>query len=498
MTQSYKKLADHFSKLAHLEHALTFLQWDHMVMMPPGGNCSRSATIAELTSMHHQQLTSQETGELLEQATADSPTEQQSIKEMRREYQQAVCLPADLVKAQSLAGSKCEHDWRCQRQHNDWTGFLVNFQEVVTLARQEAQARFDAALEPLDSPYDAMLDLYCTGDNADFITHVFARLKSELPPLLYQVMEQQKKVPKPTFTGPYSIEAQKKLNQQLMRSLGFNFDHGRMDVSAHPFSTGCRGDQRITTRFRENDFLDALLATAHETGHASYEDGLPGKWDDLPIGRARNLSLHESQSLLFEKQIFLSEPFINHFTSFIHKHLPTTNVYCGSQLRKAAISVQPSFIRVEADEVTYPLHVILRFEIEKELINGHIKVEEIPELWDLKMNEYLGLSTKDNYKDGCMQDMHWTDGSFGYFPSYTMGALNSAQFFATIKTTCPDWKEHLNAGDISFITKWLQDNIWSKASSMDGQEIIVAATGEKTNADFFLTHLEERYLKDLY
>ncbi|MFT5700299.1 MAG: carboxypeptidase Taq [Desulforhopalus sp.] len=498
MSKSYNKLVSHFSKLSHLEHALTFLQWDHMVMMPPGGNNARSAAIAELTSMHHRELTSSETGELIEQAIAKTPIEQQSIKEMRREYQQAVCLPGDLVKAQSLAGSKCEHDWRDQRQKNDWNGFLPNFKEVVTLARREAQARFDAAIGPLDTPYDAMLDLYCTGDSTEFITDIFSRLKTELPPLLQKVMEQQKSISKPCFTAAYDIEAQKELNQQLMRSLGFNFEHGRMDVSAHPFSTGCRGDQRITTRFRKNDFLDALLATAHETGHASYEDGLPAPWDSLPIGRARNLSLHESQSLLFEKQIFLSAPFIRHFTSFIHKHLPSTNTCCGHQLRSAAISVQPSYIRVEADEVTYPLHVILRFEIEKELINEKIEVEDIPELWDLKMKEYLGISTKDNYKNGCMQDMHWTDGSFGYFPSYTMGALNSAQFFSTIKKTAPEWEKQLETGDISFITNWLQENIWSKASSMDGQEIISAATGEKTNADHFLTHLEERYLKDLY
>ena len=498
MTESYKKLVDHFSKLAQLEHALTFLQWDHMVMMPPGGNNSRSAAIAELTSLHHQQLTSLKTGDLLDEVTGDTPTEIQSIKEMRREYQQAVCLPADLVKAKSLAGSKCEHDWREQRQKNDWTSFLNNFQEVVALARQEAQARFDAATEPLNTPYDAMLELYCAGDSAEFITSIFTHLKSELPRLLQRVMEQQNGNSRPTFTGPYPIQAQKELNQQLMKSLGFNFAHGRMDVSAHPFSTGCRGDQRITTRFCDNGFLNALLATAHETGHASYEDGLPPQWDNLPIGSARNLSLHESQSLLFEKQIFLSTPFLNHFTSFIHKHLPSTDTFSRQQLRNAAISVQPSLIRVEADEVTYPLHVILRFEIEKELINGNVQVEEIPELWDFKMQEYLHLSTKDNYKDGCMQDMHWTDGSFGYFPSYTMGALNGAQFFATIKKTCPDWEERLSKGNISFITKWLQENIWSKASSMDGQEIIATATGEKTNADHFLTHLDERYLQDLY
>lgn len=495
---SYKKLVDHFHTLAHLEHALTFLQWDHMVMMPPGGNEARSATIAELTSIHHQQLASSETKELLDSATAESAIERRSIEEMQREYNQAVCLPADLVKAQSLAGSKCEHDWRCQRHSNDWKGFLINFKEVVTLSRQEAQARFDASLTPLETPYDAMLDLYCTGDSSQFISAIFDRLKTELPPLLQQVMEKQQKHCTPVFAGPYPIEAQKQLNRKLMESLGFNFDHGRMDVSAHPFSTGCRGDQRITTRFRENDFLDALTATAHETGHASYEDGLPAKWDSLPIGQARNLSIHESQSLLFEKQIFLSAPFINHFASFVHQHLPSTNHLSGDQLRRAATVVRPSYIRVEADEVTYPLHVILRFEIEKELINGTIEVEDIPELWDTKMKEYLNLSTSGNYKDGCMQDMHWTDGSFGYFPSYTMGALNSAQFFARIKETYPGWKEQLEAGDLSSILGWLKENIWAKASSMDGQEIIASATGEQTNADYFLDHLKNRYLSDLY
>lgn len=498
MHTSYKILVDHFSKLAHLEHALTFLQWDHMVMMPPGGNNCRSAAIAELTSLHHLQLTSEETGMLLEQAEPCTSVERQSIKEMRKAYQQAICLPEDLVRAQSLAGSKCEHGWRRQRQENDWTGFLVHFKEVVALARQEAQARFDAATEPLATPYDAMLDLYCAGDCTDFITDIFSQLKVALPPLLEEIMEQQQRITRPHFTAPYAVAAQKELSQQLMRSLGFNFEQGRLDISAHPFSTGCRGDQRITTRFREDNFLDALLATAHETGHASYEGGLPAHWDNLPIGRARNLCLHESQSLLFEKQIFLSAPFIEHFTSYIHAQLPTTSAYCAHELRNAATSVQPSYIRVEADEVTYPLHVILRFEIEKELINGKIEAKDIPEIWDRKMKKYLGLSTEDNYKDGCMQDMHWTDGSFGYFPSYTMGALNSAQFFATIKKSFPHWEKQLGTGNISFITSWLQENIWSKASSMEGQEIIVAATGEKTNADYFLTHLDERYLKNLY
>lgn len=498
MTTHYQQLADQFHKLAQLEHALTFLAWDHMVMMPPGGNVSRSAAIAELTSLHHEQLTSPLIGELLDTASADSPMEEQSLKEMRRVYAQAVCLPGDLVKAKSLAGSKCEHDWRGQRKKNDWAGFVDNFKHVVSLARQEAQARYDAAIVPLETPYDAMLDLYCTGGSSDFISAIFKRLKTEIPPILEAVTEKQKRAPEEKFTGEFPIQNQLALNKKLMQCLNFNTDRGRIDVSAHPFSTGCRGDQRITTRFCEDGFFDALMATAHETGHASYENGLPQVWDGLPIGTARNLSIHESQSLLFEKQIFLSAPFLKFFTTHIHNHLTETKSHCVDKMRRAAMWVQPSYIRVEADEVTYPLHVILRFEIEKDLLNGKIEVEDIPELWDTKMQQYLGLSTKNNYKDGCMQDMHWTDGSFGYFPSYTLGALNSAQFFATIKDQNPNWSEELERGDISFATGWLEEHIWSKGSSMEAQDIIATATGEETNVDHFLNHLRARYLEGLY
>lgn len=500
MANHYKLLIEYFEKLDHLEHALTFLQWDHMVMMPPGGNDSRSKAIAELTRLHHDYLTAEKTGALIEDARNQVRTteEQQSLKEMERVYKLAICLPPDLVKAQSLAGSKCEHDWRQQRQNNDWVGFKKNFETVVQLSREEAQARFDNNSGKFNSRYDAMLDLYCTGDSSEFIRKVFTTLKRELPPIIERVTEKQQSTKCPELTGPFPIENQKNLNRELMQLLGFNFDHGRIDVSAHPFSTGCRGDQRITTRFRETDFFDALMATGHETGHASYEDGLPACWDGLPVGKARNLCLHESQSLLFEKQIFLAKPFINHFSKIIHNHLPATKPFSGEMLWAMATKVQPSYIRVEADEVTYPLHVILRFEIESALINGSIEVDDIPELWDSKMVQYLGLSTHGNYKDGCMQDMHWTDGAFGYFPSYTIGALNSSQLFAKIRDAFPDWQHYLAEGQVQFILQWLTENIWSKASSMESQEIISAATGEPTNPNYFLHHLKQRYLEDKF
>lgn len=497
-SHAYPKLVQHFQKIAQLDHAMTFLQWDQLVMMPPAGNDSRAKAIAELASIRHELLIGAEVGELIEMADyqAADELEKRSVLEMGRTYQQASCLPASLVKAQSYAGSKCEHGWRTQRKDNDWQGFLANFEEVVKLAREEAQLRKAAAPARFATPYDAMLDLHCTGDSSEFISEVFTGLKKELPELMQQVLEKQQEAL--SLVGSYPLEQQKHLSHKLMEYLGFDFKAGRLDVSLHPFSTGGRGDQRITTRFKEDDFIDALMGTAHETGHASYEAGLPEKWDNLPVGEARNMCLHESQSLFFEKQIFLTMPFLTFFTGEIHDCLTDSRKFTADEIWHSAIRVEPSYIRVDADEVSYPLHVILRFEIEKDLINGQILPGEIPELWDMKMQQYLGLSTKDNYRDGCLQDIHWTDGSFGYFPSYTLGALNAAQLSSTIRQVYPDWREMLGRGEVDFIRNWLGENIWEKGSTMESQDIIRAATGEATNPKYFLKHIRDRYLGNAY
>ena len=499
MTDSYSRLSEHFRKIHRLDHAITFLSWDHMVMMPPGGNEGRSNCLAELAEMRHALLTSPLIPDLLQELTSSvtDPLSQKSIMEMDRTYQQAACLPADLVRAKTLAGARCEHGWRSQRQENDWPGFLVNFKEVVSLSRDEAQARFDHGDGKFATPYDALLDLYCTGDDSTFISSIFTELKQKLPDLLNAILEKQSAENFTKITGHFPIERQLDVNRELMELLGFDFSCGRLDVSAHPFSTGCHGDQRITTRFRETEFLEALLATAHESGHAAYESGLPEVWEGLPIGSARNLCIHESQSLLFEKQIFLSRSFLSFFHPIICQSLAAAPS-AAMDLWRSATRVRPSFIRVEADEVTYPLHVILRFEIEKDLINGHLKTEQIPDLWDEKMQKLLGLSTAGNYTDGCLQDMHWSDGSFGYFPSYTIRATNSSQLFTAIRRDHKDWEKQLASGDISFIREWLREKVWSKGSSLESQEIIEQATGEKTTPRYFLEHLEKRYLEEAF
>jgi len=367
---------------------------------------------------------------------------------------------------------------------------------VVALSREEAQCRQAQRADEFSTPYDAMLDLHCAGDTQALISHVFAQLKTKLPDLLQQVMEKQRQRQSGDLSGQYPIAQQQKLSEHLMSLLGFDLNAGRLDISLHPFSTGVRGDQRITTRYRETDFADALQATAHETGHASYESGLPRQWQSFPVGNARNMCIHESQSLFFEKQVFLSRAFGQSFVQAIHQHLPDTRRFTAEDIWYSQTMVRPSFIRVEADEVTYPLHVMLRYDIESALINGDIEPDAIPDIWEASLQSYLGLSVNGDHAKGCLQDIHWTDGAFGYFPSYTMGAVNAAQIAASVKSQYPDWQEQFKAGRIEFAREWLRENIWQHASQISSQALMKQATGSGSDASVLLDHLKSRYLEE--
>ena len=497
----YQKLTERFQQIYRLDHAITYLNWDQMVMMPANGNDARGQAIAELASVRHGFLTAPEVSDWFDEIESSGEVQQVSqkamLREMRRKWREAHCLPSALVKARVVAGSRCEHGWRQQRPNNDWTGFLANFKAVVDLSREEANHRLEVSDGRLASPYEALLDLYCTGDSLSLVESVFTVLRQELPQLLQQAQDQQASSQQ-TVTGDFPIAEQHSINEKLMQCLGFDFESGRLDQSIHPFSTGVAGDLRITTRYRTTDFLEALNATAHETGHASYEGGLPEEWKGLPLGGHRNMCIHESQSLLFEKQVFLSRAFCRYFTPVIHQTMPASSSFNADALWTANTRVIPGYIRVEADEVSYPLHVLLRYEIERELINGQIEAKDIPELWNDKMQEYLGLSTAGNFTEGCLQDIHWTDGGFGYFPSYTLGAVNAAQIFSTIKKAHPIWQDDFEKGDVSFIRQWLSDKIWQKGCLLESQELMQFATGEESNPQHYLEHLRARYIDRLY
>jgi carboxypeptidase Taq len=441
----------------------------------------------------HQTLTDPALPARMTQAGGEPLDEAQSasLREMRRDWEPANLLPARLVEAQSLAGSRCEHAWRTQRKNNDWTGFLNNFRPVVTLAREEAHTLSQA--QGL-RPYDALMNKYEPGSRSADIDVIFGSVKTWLPTLIAQVRDRQAGEAVMGANGPFATDRQRALGTEIMGLLGFDFAAGRLDVSTHPFCGGVAEDVRITTRYSDDDFMGSMMGIVHETGHARYEQRLPRDTTHLPVGRARSMGIHESQSLSFEMQLGRSPAFLSLISPLVKKHLGDQPAFDATNLARLYSRVKPGFIRVDADELTYPAHVILRYEIERALIDGDIEPEDIPALWDEKMMHYLGLDTRGNYRDGCLQDIHWTGGSFGYFPSYTLGAMYAAQYFATIRQAHPDLDAMVASGNLSPIFDWLDTHIWRQASRWETPELVRRATGEALNPSHFRTHLEHRYL----
>ena len=279
------------------------------------------------------------------------------------------------------------------------------------------------------------------------IDPVFSQLKEVLPKLIQQTIEKQKSEPTIQPKGPFSIEKQKQLGLKLMEAIGFNFNHGRLDVSHHPFCGGVPQDVRITTRYDETEFISSAMAICHETGHARYEQGLPKKWINQPVGHGLGMTVHESQSLLIEMQACRTLEFMNFLSPLVNKQFGNDSAFSPENLLRLYTRVKPGTIRVDADEMTYPLHIILRYELEKQLIEGDMSITDLPDAWDAGMKQYLGLSTKDNYRDGVMQDVHWPSGAFGYFPAYTLGSLIAAQLFNAAKKARPDILDQISTGN---------------------------------------------------
>lgn len=490
---AYGELRALFTRLARFDHLSAIAGWDMQTMMPPGGSKARSEALAELSVLQHQILTAEKIGALLNRAQQEAldDIDQANLLEMRRQHDNAVLIPKSLVEAKSLAGARCEHAWRAQRPANDWEGFVENLREVVKLSRQEAQIRAQAAGT---SRYDALLNLYEPGMRSSDLDRIFGELKTWLPDLLQRVVAKQANEPCLTPQGPFNLETQRQLSLSVMKLLGFNFDGGRVDISAHPFCGGIPEDVRITTRYNDKEFLPALLGIVHETGHARYEQNLPRDLLGQPVAQARSTAIHESQSLLFEMQLARGNDFLKILRPLVAAHLGEQPALEESNFIRLNQRVKPGLIRVDADEVSYPAHVILRYEIERALIEGNIDVEDIPALWNEKMRGYLGLDTVGDYRNGCMQDIHWTDGAFGYFPTYTLGAMYAAQLFHSVRQALPSLGEDIAAGNLQPLFNWLSQNIWRHGSRFPTETLIANATGHTLNPGYFRQHLESRYL----
>jgi len=495
VTSAYQHLTKTFQRLSRFGHLSAIAGWDMQTMMPAGGSRARGEALAELSVLQHEILTAKPIAGWLDQAEQESlnDVERANLFEMRRAWQQAALLPASLVEAKSIAGSRCEHAWRQQRPANDWQSFASNLKEVVRLSREEAEIRAQANG---CSRYDALLDVFEPGMTSAKLDSTFGDLKQWLPQLLQRIVDKQaqEKVERPV--GPFAIESQRQLGLSVMQQLGFDFNAGRLDVSAHPFCGGVPEDVRITTRYNETEFLSAMMGVIHETGHARYEQNLPKQWLGQPVAHARSTAIHESQSLFFEMQLARSAEFLQLILPQVAIHMGDQSALQADNFVRLNQRVKAGFIRVDADEVSYPAHVILRYEIERALISGDIEVDDIPAIWQEKMQAYLGIDTSGNYRDGCMQDIHWTDGAFGYFPTYTLGAMYAAQLFQALKRALPQVETQIREGDLQPIFDWLQQNIWQHGSRFSTRQLMSNATGEDLNPAYFRQHLENRYLNN--
>ena len=493
MGHAYDELTGIWTQLHHLGHLQAIAGWDQAAMMPPKGAEARAKAMAEMEGLLHRMRTDPRLVTLLASADGEPLDDfgRANLVEIRRAWRASNALPQALVEAQSLASARCEHAWRTQRPANDWLGFLENFREVLRIGREIAQRLSDATGL---SPYDALMDQFEPGTTSAEVDRAFGDLQQWLPGLVAKVRDKQSRESVIEPTGPFPKAVQRALSLEVMGLLGFDFDGGRLDESAHPFSGGVPEDTRLTTRYREDDLMQSLMGTIHETGHARYEQNLPRDWLGQPVANARSMGIHESQSLSFEMQLGRSRAFAGLLAPRLRAHFGDQAAFEPDNLHRLMTRVKPGFIRVDADELTYPAHVILRYGIEKQLIAGSVAADDIPALWDEGMQSLLGVDTRGNYTNGCLQDVHWSGGAFGYFPCYTLGAMFAAQWFAAIRAKTPDLDAHIARGDFAPAFGWLRENIWTQASRWPTAELATRATGEPLNPQHFRRHLERRYL----
>ncbi len=493
-TTAYQRLEARFHDICVLEDTIRILHWDQATIMPSGGAEARAEQLARLEVMRHEKLTASDLADDLSAADAAAldvwPAA--NLREMRRIQRKAVAVPADLVAAHSRACSLCEIAWRKARQDDDFSAIVEPLGELLNLTRDVGTARGDA----LDcSLYDALLQDYEPGASSEYIDPLFDDLAAFLPDFLDDVLTRQDAAGMPLRPiGPFDTEAQRALCRRMAETVGLDFDTARVDESAHPFSSGVPEDSRITVRYNEDDFGEALMAVLHESGHAMYERGRPDDWRYQPVGRARGMVLHESQSLLLEMQACRTAEFYHWATPALQEAFDGNGpAWTRENLLRWATKVERGLIRVDADEVTYPAHVILRYRLEKAMLSGDLALPDLPAAWNDGMKGLLGVVPPDD-RQGCLQDIHWYSGAWGYFPTYTLGALAAAQLFQAATTDDPGILPSIQQGDFVPLMNWLRRHVHGHGSCHPTDDLIRETTGAPLAVDAFKAHLRQRYL----
>jgi carboxypeptidase Taq len=492
----YQQLEQEFRRLHAFRGALSLLRWDAAVMMPRGSADVRGEQLAALETEHHALLTTPKVARLLERAeAAASQLEDWSIanlREMRRQRDHAIATPPSLIARLAKATARAEVFWVEARKANDFKLFAPHLEEVVHLVRDKAALLGSARGL---APYDALVDVFTPGISTTDIDSIFKALSRKLPGLINAAIEVQAPHAPLALTGKFTVGRQRALSVEVLKALGFPFDRGRLDESEHPFTEGVPGDIRVTTRFDVADPFTGLLGAVHETGHAMYDLGLPVQWRDQPVGRDRGLALEESQSLLFEMNLCRSRAFVRYLRPLLEKHLQVSGPeWSEVNLYRHLVRVRRSLIRMDADELTYPAHIMLRYELERKILEGALPVADLPEAWNAGMDQRLGIRPA-NDVEGCLQDIHWAVGHFGYFPSYALGAVIAAQLNEALRAARPKLDEEIGAGQFGGVMDWLRDNVHGVGARLPPKELIQEATGKPLSAAAYLRYLETKYLE---
>lgn len=497
--QQTNKIFDDFKnqlvELSHLKSALSVLHWDTAVYMPERGNVPRAATISHLAGELHEKFLSPKFKSSLNKVKSQmdagklTPEESAIVREVWREFEREEKLPVEFVKELTRVTSEARQVWAEARKKSDFKIFLPDLKKIVELKRKEANL-----VGFQNSPYDALLDTYEPYTSTEEITVVLEELKGFLAALLKKIQNSKVNINPNILKGDFDIEKQKTICKLVAEKMGFDFSRGRLDTSTHPFTISPHPyDVRITTRFKNDDLFYSLISTIHETGHALYEQGLLAENFGTPLSESVSLGIHESQSRIWENIVGKGRPFWIYFYPILQKEFPSIfSKITFDDFYQALNYVKPSFIRTEADEVTYNLHIILRFEIEKALIEGTIEAEDLPKIWNERVKELLGLDVP-NDALGVLQDVHWSGGSIGYFPTYTLGNLYSAQFYKTAKRDILNLEDEIAKGELGHLRKWLRDKIHIHGKFYSADKLVLNVTGEKLTSRYFTEYLTKKY-----
>lgn len=496
-TQSaaYKKLLKRAREIALLSSASDALSWDQETYMPSRALRYRAEQLAYLSGEAHRLFTSKKVGQLISECEQQNfPAESDeaaNVREWRRRYDRATKIPARLIEKLERTRAHARDAWRKAREQSKFKIFKPHLDKMLGITRQMADC-----WGYTDSPYDALVEGFETGVTAASIRQLFADLRPAIGSVLGPAVERSAAIPKDFLHGNYPVAAQQAFNRKVAEAMGFDFDAGRIDTTTHPFcSTLGAGDCRLTTRYNEQDFTQSLYGVMHEAGHGLYEQGLREECFGTPLGSAVSLGIHESQSRLWENHVGRGPAFWEHWHPIGCEHFPDLRRFSPGQITAAVNRVSPSFIRVEADQVTYDLHIFLRFEVEVRLVEGQLATADVPAFWNEEFEKLLGLKvTRDS--DGCLQDIHWSIGAIGYFPTYTMGNLNASQLMRRALEDKPEIQDQLRRGEYKTLLDWLREKVHREGSRYKPQELIQRATGEPPGSAAHIDYLRGKFVAD--